>query len=106
MNDIYFKVLSHIANPWACSKPFTLHPRQFISTPSRHLWAMTQLMHQDYSFTYPPLSVARYSFIQLSELSVARYSFIQLSELEQRGVNKITKASKRQQKDLNPDSLE
>ena len=41
----------------------------------------TQLLHEDYSFRYPFLSVARYSFIQLSELSVARYSFIQLSEL-------------------------
>ena len=32
----------------------------------------------DYSFTYPPLSIARKSFI-----------FIQLSELKQRGVNEI-----------------
>ena len=43
------------------------------------------------------LSMARYSFIQLSELSKARYSFIQLSELRQRGVNKIAQALKWQQ---------
>ena len=38
-------------------------------------------------------------------LSVARYSFIQLSELMQRGVNKIGKASKWQQEDSNLASL-
>ena len=26
------------------------------------------ILHEDYSFTFPPLSIARYSFIQLSEL--------------------------------------
>ena len=39
-------------------------------------------------------------------LSVARYSFIQLSELWQRGMDEITKASKRQQEDSNPGSLD
>ena len=29
--------------------------------------AMLQLLREDYSFTYPPLSVARYSFVQLSD---------------------------------------
>ena len=41
-------------------------------TPSQLLWEasshMLQLMHEGCSYTYPPLSVARYSFIQLSEL--------------------------------------
>ena len=40
-----------------------------------------QLLREDYSFTYPPLSIAKYSFIQQSEL-------------RQRGVNKIVQASK------------
>ena len=50
---------------------------------------MLQLLHKDYSFTYPPQSIARYSFIQLSEL-------------RQDGVNEIAQASKRQQEDSNP----
>ena len=55
--------------------------------------AMLQLLHEDYSFIYPPMSIARYSFIQLSEL-------------RQRGLNKIAKASKWQQEDLNTGSLD
>ena len=58
---------------------------------SGKLSATQQLLHEDYSFTHPPLFVARYSFIQLSELW-------------QRGVNKIAKASK--QEDLNLGSLD
>ena len=45
------------------------------------------------SYVYPPLSVARYSFIQLSDLW-------------QRRVKVIAKTSKRQQEDLNPGSLD
>ena len=48
--------------------------------------ATLQLLHEDYSFRYPPLSVARYSFIPLSELW-------------QCGMNEIAKASKRQQEE-------
>ena len=33
---------------------------------------MLQLMREDCSYTYPPLSIARYSFIQLSELEQCR----------------------------------
>ena len=51
------------------------------------------LLREDYSFIYP-------------RLYVARYSFIQLSELWQRGVKEIVKASKRQQDDSNPGSLD
>ena len=56
---------------------------------------MLQLLREDCSFRYPPLSVARYSFIQLSELW-------------QCGMNDIAKgkASKRQENNLNPSSLE
>ena len=50
---------------------------------------MLQLLHKNYSFKYP-------------SMAVARYSFIQLSEPRQCGVNKIAKASKRQQEGSNP----
>ena len=43
-----------------------------------------QLLREDCSFTYPPLSVARYPFIQLSDL-------------RQRGMNEIAKVSKWQE---------
>ena len=44
----------------------------FTQTPSRLLWEasshMLQLMREGCSYTYPSLSIARYSFIQLSKL--------------------------------------
>ena len=51
-----------------------------------------QLLRDDCSFTYPPVSVTRYSIIRFSELW-------------QRGVNEIAKGSKRQQEDSNLGSL-
>ena len=54
---------------------------------------MLQLLREDNSFRYPTLSVARYSFIQLSELW-------------QRRMNEITKVSKQQQNYSNTDSLD
>ena len=43
----------------------------FNQTPSQLLWEassrMVQLMRGGCSYTYPPLSIASYSFIQLSE---------------------------------------
>ena len=57
---------------------FTLHPlvaELFIATPNQFLLeafssisATLQLLREDFSLPYPPLSIARYSFIQLSEL--------------------------------------
>ena len=48
----------------------------FTQTPSRLLWEasshLLQLMREGCSYTYPPLSIARYSFIQLSELEQCR----------------------------------
>ena len=45
-------------------------------TPSQLLWEasshMLQLMHEGCSYTYPPLYVAMYFFIQLSELKQCR----------------------------------
>ena len=53
-----------------------------------------QLLREDYLFIYiyPPRSIARYSFVQLSEL-------------RQCGVNKIVQALKQQQEDSNPGAL-
>ena len=55
---------------------FTSLTDLFTQTPSRLLWEasshMLQLMCEGCSYTYPPLSIARYSFIQLSELEQGR----------------------------------
>ena len=51
-----------------------------------------QLLHEDYAFTYPPLSIASYSLIELSELG-------------QCGVKETVQASKKQREDSNPDSV-
>ena len=55
---------------------FTSLTDLFTQTPSRLLWDpsshMLQLMREGCSYTYPPLSIARYSFIQLSELEQCR----------------------------------
>ena len=55
---------------------FTSLTDLFTQTPSRLLWEasshMLQLMREGCAYTYPPLSIARYSFIQLSELEQCR----------------------------------
>ena len=53
-----------VSPPWDCSKHFTLHPLAdlFIPTTSQLRWESIR------SFKHHPLSVARYSFIKLSEL--------------------------------------
>ena len=99
--EVHIALYPLLSCPWDCSKRFTL-PRgrpdhsNAISTslgsiqPCTH----THTLHEDFSFRYP-------------SLSVARYSFIQLSELWQRGMNEIaTKVSKRQQEDSNLGSLD
>ena len=53
---------------------------------------MLQLMHEDCSYTYPPLSTARYSFRQLSELEQCR-------------VKKRAQGFNTAAQDLNPGSL-
>ena len=52
---------------------------------------MLQLMREGCSYTYPPLSIDRYSFIQLSEL-------------EQHGVKKLAQCFNTAAQDLNPGS--
>ena len=55
---------------------FTSLTDLFTQTPSRLLWEssshMLHLMRESCSHTYLPLSIARYSFIQLSELEQCR----------------------------------
>ena len=55
---------------------FTSLSDLFNQTPSHLLWEasshMLQLMREGCSYTYPPLSIVRYSFIQLSELEQCR----------------------------------
>ena len=55
---------------------FTSLTNLFTQTPSQLLWEasshMLQLMREGCSYTYPPLSIVRYSFIQLSELEQCR----------------------------------
>ena len=55
---------------------FTSHSDIFNQTPSQLLWEasshMLQLMCKGCLYTHPPLSIARYSFIQLSELEQCR----------------------------------
>ena len=55
---------------------FTSLTDLFTQKPSRLLWEassyMLQLMREGCSYTYPPLSIARDSFIQLTELEQCR----------------------------------
>ena len=64
-------------------------------TPPRLLWEASsqrlQLMREGCSYTYP-------------SLSIARYSFIQLSELEQCTLNKLAQGFNTAVQDLNPGS--
>ena len=59
-----------------CALHFTSLTDLFTQTPSRLLWEasshMLQLMREGCSYTYPPLSIVRYSFKQLSELEQCR----------------------------------
>ena len=74
---------------------FTSPTDLFTQTPSRLLWEasshMLQLMREGCSYTYP-------------QLSIARYSFIQLSELEQCRVKKTAQSFNTAAQDLNPGS--
>ena len=55
---------------------FTSLADLFNQTPSQLLWEASsyvlQLMREGCSYTYPPLSIAKYSFIQLSGLEQCR----------------------------------
>ena len=68
----------------------------FSQKPSQLLWEvfrhMLQLMHKDCSYTYPPLCIARNSFVQLSELEQCR-------------VKKLAQGFNTAAQDSNPGSL-
>ena len=78
---MYIKASSYITQypvrTQDCSKHFTLYfPDRPVHSDTRLLWEasshMLQLMHEGCSYTYPPLSIVKYSFIQLSELEQCR----------------------------------
>ena len=90
---------SAVSSTLDCSKPPILHPLAdvLIPAPTRLLleaFSEAAITREYYSLTFPPLSIARYSFIQPSELG-------------RHGENENTQASKRQQReDSNPGSLD
>ena len=75
---------------------FTSLTDLFNHTPSQLLWEtsshMLQLMREGCSYTYPPLSTATYSFIQLGELEQCR-------------VKKHAQGFNTAAQDLNPDPV-
>ena len=85
---------SAVSSPLDRSKHFTLH-----SMASRHVYSDTNstalqsiqqqyILGEDYSFTFPPLSMARYSFIQLSGLGHrGENGNVQALKQQQRGFN-------------------
>ena len=81
---------SAVSSPQDRSKRFnfTSLTDLFTQTPSRLLWEassrMLQLMCEGCSYTYPPMSIVRYSFIQLSELEQCRVKKAQVSKLGSR----------------------
>ena len=79
---------SAASSSWDCSKRFTLHPPAvlFIPMPSRPLWE---------AFSHAAITTQRLFLFIYPPLSIARYPFIQLSELRQCGVNETTPETKR-----------
>ena len=86
--DVSIKnVMSHFFQEGKTHVPYFLNPSSntasmthlFNQTPSQLLWEasshMLQLMYKGYLYTYPPLSIARYSFTQLSELEKIAQGF-------------------------------
>ena len=79
--QVKIKVLSYIAQyPVLTTDQSALHVTSltdlFTQTPSQLLWEasshMLHLMREGCLYTYPPLSIASYSYIQLSELEQCR----------------------------------
>ena len=80
---------SAVSSPLARSKRFTLHPPAdlFIPAPTRLLWE-----------AFSHAAYCAKTSITFSPLSIARWSFIQLSELGRRGVNESAQTSKQWEK--------
>ena len=71
--DFMYEVWLHfIISPLDCSKHFTLptgrHVRSDINSTSLGSIQLCCNYNEDHTFTFPPPSIARYSFIQLSEM--------------------------------------
>ena len=85
------------SSPQDYSKYFTLHLLADLFIPFQLLWE---------PFSHAAI-IARGLFVKIAtSVCIARYSFIQLSELWQHGMNKIAKAMNWKQEDLNPGSLD
>ena len=90
--------IAHVSSRLDRSKRFTLHPwqtrsfRHQLDSSGKHS-THTAITREDYSLTFPPPSISRYSFIQLSELG-------------RRRENENAQTSKRSQIDSNPDSID
>ena len=86
--------IAHVSSPLDRSKRFTLHPlalrsfRHQLDFSCKHS-SHAAITHEDYSLTFPPLSIARYSSIPLSELG-------------RRGENENAQTWKRQQTGFEP----
>ena len=69
---------SAVSNPQDCSKHFTLYfpdrsvQSDTISTSLGSIKPYTTINARRLSYTYPPLSIVRYTFIKLSELEQCR----------------------------------
>ena len=87
--DNSWEQYSAVSSPWDCSKRSTLPGRPVHSNA-----ILTSL-----GSIQPYCNCCTKTIRSDIHLSVARYSFIQLSELGQRGMNEIGKASKRRQED-------
>ena len=75
----------------------------YTSPPLADLFISTSLGSIEPRFNYCVKTIRSHLSITVC---IARYSFIQLSELWQRGVIKLAKGSKRPQWDLKPGSLD
>ena len=98
MTKLVIKVCSYIAwYPILGTVQSTLHITHWQTCSFQHHLDFSgkhlAILHEDYLFVYLPLCVARYLFMQLSELW-------------ERGVKETAKASKWQKEDSNSGSLD
>ena len=84
----WYVLYSAVSSPLDRSKRFTLHllADLFIPTSGKHS-SHAAITREDYSFTFPPPSIARYTLMQL-----------QLSGLKHHGENENAQTSKRLQR--------
>ena len=90
-NHVQRLVYNAVSNPQDCSKHFTFHSLAdlFNWTPSQVLWE---------AFSHAAINLQRLLMYIYPPLSIAKYSFIQLSGLEQCRVKKLAQGFTRQHK--------